>query len=229
MSWQLFEPLAAGYEAWYAQGRGARASAAEQALLARLLSLFPGARSALEIGCGTGHFTRWLAERLAVVVGLDRSRAMLLEARRQASRVPLLEAEARRLPLRDGSVDLVVLVTALEFLDAPGESLAEAVRGARQGLVLVVLNRWSAGGLSRRWGRQARKPILRHAQDYALRDLRETVARAAGSRLERMIWQSAVFPGPLWRVQAPVPFGGSKSPHWRVASLLSPEDGVEAL
>jgi ubiquinone/menaquinone biosynthesis C-methylase UbiE len=207
MPWQLFDSQAAGYEAWYANARGARVSEAERDLLTCLLSHFPAARSALEIGCGTGHFTRWLAERLPRVVGLDRSRAMLLQARQPGKRPPLLEAEAHRLPFRDRSLDLVLFVTALEFLDAPGAALAEAVRVARQGLVLVVLNRWSSGGLSRRWGSQSRKPILRQARDYAIPDLRDAVARAADARLQRLIWQSAIFPGPLWRVRASLPLG----------------------
>jgi ubiquinone/menaquinone biosynthesis C-methylase UbiE len=132
---------------------------------------------------------------------------MLLQARQPGGRLRLLEADARHLPFRDRSLDLVVLVTALEFLDAPEAALAEAVRVASQGLVLVALNRWSPGAVSRRWGPQSRKPILRHAHDYAILALRSAVARAAGARLRGTTWQSAIFPGPLWRIQAQVPFG----------------------
>lgn len=207
MPWQLFESQAAGYESWYAKGRGARVSQAERAMLDWLLSRFPAARTALEVGCGTGHFTRWLARRLPRLVGLDRSRAMLLQARRLESWLPVLEADARRLPFRDRSFDLVLFITALEFLEEPAEALAEAVRVAQQGILLIVLNRWSMGGVSRRWGSQARQPILGHAHDYALPDLREVVSRGARARLQRVIWQSAIFPGALWWLQASVPFG----------------------
>jgi trans-aconitate methyltransferase len=63
VSWQRFEREAAGYEAWYATPRGRRADRAERGLLERLMVPFATARSALEIGCGTGHFTQWLAGR----------------------------------------------------------------------------------------------------------------------------------------------------------------------
>ncbi len=205
--WQLFESQADGYESWYTSSQGARVSEAEARLLDRLLAVFPEAQSALEVGCGTGHFMRGLRRHLPFVLGLDRSRAMLREARRLGHRLPVIEADACHLPLRDQSLDLVVFITTLEFLDLPQQALAEAVRVSRQGLVLVVLNRWSVGGLSRRWGAQSRKPILGHAHDYSLADLREIISRAAGARLERVIWQSAIFPGPFWRLRASVPFG----------------------
>ncbi|MBN1135320.1 MAG: hypothetical protein JXM73_01975, partial [Anaerolineae bacterium] len=53
--------LASGYEAWY-ETTGRRADRLEKALLKQLLARFPQASSLLEVGCGTGHFTRWLKE-----------------------------------------------------------------------------------------------------------------------------------------------------------------------
>jgi SAM-dependent methyltransferase len=72
---------ASRYEGWYETARGRRADRAEQSLLAWLLGWFPGARRVLEVGSGTGHFTRWLAARGFSVIGLDRSPAMLRAAR----------------------------------------------------------------------------------------------------------------------------------------------------
>ena len=78
---------------------------------------------------------------------------------------------------------------------------------ARQGLRLVVLNRWSLGGLSRRWGRQARHALLGQARGYSLRSLRATVRQATGTRVQEMRWASTLFPDGLWRVRAPLPLG----------------------
>ncbi|HEY7870521.1 MAG TPA: class I SAM-dependent methyltransferase [Methylomirabilota bacterium] len=72
--WQLFERDAAGYERWYGTRRGHQADLAERALLERLLAPFMAAQSALEVGCGTGHFTRWLARLLPGAIGLHRRR-----------------------------------------------------------------------------------------------------------------------------------------------------------
>jgi hypothetical protein len=104
-------------------------------------------------------------------------------------------------------MDLALFVTTLEFLDDPEEALAEAVRVARRGLLVVALNRWSLGGLSRRWGPQARQPLLGRARDHSLWSLRVAVQKAAGERLEQIRWTSTLFPACLWRIHAPVPIG----------------------
>ncbi|MBI2494347.1 MAG: class I SAM-dependent methyltransferase [Candidatus Rokubacteria bacterium] len=139
MAWQLFERDPAGYEAWYATPRGRRADRAERALLERLLTRFATAQSALEVGCGTGHFTRWLRGRLPRVVGLDRAPALLAEARRRRLGLPLVQGDAHRLPIRTRAVDLSVFVITLEFVEDPAQALAEAVRVARQGVLVVAL------------------------------------------------------------------------------------------
>ena len=147
VGWQPFERRAAGYEAWYTTRRGRRADLAERALLERLLAPFAEAQSALEVGCGTGHFTRWLAGRLPHVIGLDRSPAMLAEARRPRPLLLLIQGDAHHLPIRSRAVDLSVFVITLEFVEHPAVALAEAVRVARRGVLVVALNRWSLGGL----------------------------------------------------------------------------------
>jgi SAM-dependent methyltransferase len=205
--WQLFEPSATSYEAWYATPRGRRADGAERALLERLLDPFAQAQCGLEVGCGTGHFTRWLASRLACVVGLDRAPAMLAEARRSRPSLLLVQGDAQHLPIRSRAVDLAVFVTTLEFVDSPAVALAEAVRVARQGVLLVVLNRWSVGGLSRRWGADAKRHLLGRARDFTLPSLRTLALTAAGSRLRGLRWVAALFPGARASALARIPFG----------------------
>jgi SAM-dependent methyltransferase len=206
--WRLFERDPAGYEGWYATPRGRRADRAECALLERLLAPFAGAQSALDVGCGTGHFTRWLAARIPHVVGLDRAPAMLAEARRHSPRLRLIQADAHGLPIRSQVVDLGVFVLTLEFLEEPGVALAEAARVARRGLIVVALNRWSLGGLSRRWGPDARRPVLGRARDFTLLSLRALVSAAAGGRLRALRWASALFPDGPAMGPARLPLGG---------------------
>lgn len=207
MSWRIFEEKASTYEAWYATRRGQRADRAERALLEWLLAKFPTARSVLEVGCGTGHFTEWLTRKSLRVVGFDRSPAMLAELRRRVPEIPVILGDAHRFPFREGAVDLAVFVTTLEFLEEPEVALSEAVEVSRQGVILVVLNRWSLGGLSRRWGPQAWRPLLGQAWDSSLASLRATVEKAAGRRLREIRWASTLFPDGLWRIRAPIPLG----------------------
>ena len=75
----------------------------------RLLGEVAGKR-VLEVGCGAAAVSRWLATRGAVPTGIDLSAGMLAEAvagaRRSGVVVPLVQAEAERLPFADGVFDL---------------------------------------------------------------------------------------------------------------------------
>ena len=207
VGWQPFERRAAGYEAWYTTRRGRRADGAERALLERLLAPFAQAQSALDVGCGTGHFTRWLAGRLPRVIGLDRAPAMLAEAQEPRPRLLLIQGDAHHLPIRSRAVDLCVFVITLEFVEHPAVALAEAVRVARRGVLVVALNRWSLGGFSRRCGPDARRPLVGQARDFTWLSLRALASAAAGPRLRALTWAGALFPGGPVGVAARIPFG----------------------
>jgi SAM-dependent methyltransferase len=83
-------------------------------------------RVCLELGSGTGFATAMLAERFPTTVAMDLSREMLRHA--PADAAPRVQADASRLPLADGSVDVLVMVNMLLF---PGEvARVIAPRGA---------------------------------------------------------------------------------------------------
>jgi len=114
------ERVAAHYEAWYETSEGRRADELEKVVLGWLLQSFSGSGSVLELGCGTGHFTRWLSDEGLAAVGLDLSAAMLAEAQALGG-VPLVRGDARWLPFADGAFDLTAFSTTLEFLERPRE------------------------------------------------------------------------------------------------------------
>jgi SAM-dependent methyltransferase len=108
-----------------------------------LLSLLPPAWTVADLGCGTGALAAQLSPRVARVVGVDRSAAMLQAARRRTAglrNVELLEAELAALPLPSQSCDAALLVLVLAYLDDPGAALAEARRVLRPGGRLVVVD-----------------------------------------------------------------------------------------
>jgi len=88
-------------------------------------------RDVLEIGCGTGKNTVWLAERARSVVALDLSRGMLARAR---ERVPaphvrfLLHDIRERWPVPDASVHVVVGNLVLEHVRDLSPIFEEAAR-----------------------------------------------------------------------------------------------------
>lgn len=207
MAWEIFEPVASRYEGWYGSDQGRRVDRAERALLDWMLAHLPGTKTVLEVGCGTGHFSRYLASRSLWVVGADRSPAMLASLRKDRARFIGVQADAHNLPFRDRVVDAVVFVTSLEFMDEPRGAIAEAVRVSRHGAMLLVLNSRSLGGLSRRIGPQASQPILSRAQDYSVRSLRRVVRSASGARLREIHWRYGCYPRDLWSTPSRLPGG----------------------
>lgn len=122
--------------AHYDETRGGvpRAEAAAAAVL-RLVP--PGARTLLDLACGTGLVTGRIARPGLRVLGADAAHAMLLAAgRRLPGRV--LRADARRLPFPDASLDAVGAVWLLHLVPFTEEIVAEVARVLRPGGVLAV-------------------------------------------------------------------------------------------
>jgi malonyl-CoA O-methyltransferase len=103
-----------------------------------LMSLAP--RVIVDAGAGTGHAARTLIRRYprSLVIALDASRPMLKAAGRQQSwlrRFTRVCGDAERLPLADGSVNLIVSNLMLQWCD-PDAVFAECRRVlAPQGLL----------------------------------------------------------------------------------------------
>jgi SAM-dependent methyltransferase len=95
-------------------------------------------RTVLEIGCGAAQCSRWLASRGARPVAFDMSSGQLLQARIKAERtgvaVPLVQADATRLPFGDASIDLACSAFgAVPFVAEPAMVMAEVARVLRPG------------------------------------------------------------------------------------------------
>ncbi|MEX1026819.1 MAG: class I SAM-dependent methyltransferase [Candidatus Paceibacterota bacterium] len=206
--------LTARYEGWYS-GVGRRADILEKSLLEKLLRDFSQVRSVLEIGCGTGHFSRWLAAKNLKVTGLDISAPMLAEARK-LNCLCYQEGDALDLPFDDRSYDLAVLITTLEFVTDPLRALVEATRIARHGLILGVLNRWSLLTVNYR---RSGKPLWSSASFFGPWELKRLVRDAAGQRFLGASWRTTIWPIP-WVTDLPLPFGGFIG----MAARLMPDD-----
>ncbi len=135
---------AATYDAWYNTPRGSWIGEVEYRLLHRMLAPAPDA-TLLDVGCGTGYFTRRFAQDAGLrVTGLDPEREWLDYARAQGRPNEVYVAgDARELPFPDASFDFVLSVTALCFIQDQRHALQEIARVARKRFVLGLLNRHS--------------------------------------------------------------------------------------
>ena len=85
-------------------------------LLTQWLKLLPEQAVVLDLGCGAGQDSRYLAKLGHRVIGLDRTMPLLQFAKRRALSVPFLLAEIRALPIRNGSLDGIWAAASLIHL-----------------------------------------------------------------------------------------------------------------
>jgi len=93
----------------------------------------------LDLGSGTGYFTRVLAERFAESEGLalDIAEGMLQHARPLGGATHFIAGDAERLPLRDNTCDLVFSSLAVQWCADFSAVLSEAFRVLKPGGVFA--------------------------------------------------------------------------------------------
>jgi SAM-dependent methyltransferase len=105
------------------------------------------ALAVLDLAAGTGLQSRALARRGAGLVAVDPDIGMLRRLRAKSSVVPAVVGRGEQVPLRDGTVDLVVCATAWHWLRT-AEAVEEVRRVLRPGGHLAVWwanNCWGDG------------------------------------------------------------------------------------
>ena len=110
---------------------------------ARLLPDDLAGLDAIELGCGTGYVSAWLARRGARPVGIDNSEAQLATARRLQGEhgidFPLIHGNAEQVPYPDASFDLAISEYGACLWADPYRWIPEASRLLRPGGRLIFL------------------------------------------------------------------------------------------
>jgi len=148
-----FGTVADRYDRWYDTAEGIVYNRIEKQAVDRVLPDTRLGNQMLEIGCGTGHWSRFFAERGFGVTGIDISPEMVRVAAGKATcGVRFSVADATSLPFPDGSFDIAVAITVLEFVAEPRRLLQEMARCIRPGgrIVVGALNKCSLLGIRHR-------------------------------------------------------------------------------
>lgn len=187
--------------------------------------LRPG-MTVLDVGVGTGLVARAASELLGGsgrVLGLDPSLGMLVQARRSVPGppLPILQAFAERLPLRDGAVDFLTMGYALRHVADVRGTFRELYRVLRPGGVILILE--VTRPRSALWFRGIR---------FYLKTVVPALAWATGSReartLMRYFWDTIEYCIPPETILEALASAGLRSPRRRVLwGILSEYTGVK--
>ncbi|MGB7971394.1 MAG: class I SAM-dependent methyltransferase [Candidatus Deferrimicrobiaceae bacterium] len=166
----------------------------EKELVLKLAAPKPGDK-VLDIGIGTGIFAVELRKYTEDITGIDVSGRML-DIARSKGLTNVAVGDAVSLDFPDESFDLVISITALEFIKEYEKAISEMVRvGKKGGRVLVgTLGSGSLWALKR--SRAARKDagsVFRHARFYSFGELK----RLAETFGYKSVVKGAVFALPF--------------------------------
>jgi SAM-dependent methyltransferase len=161
----------------------------DEAPVRRIRELLPdGSVVGLDLGCGTGRYSRLLHGMLpdgSLLAASDVSAAMLAELRAgRDGQVPLvrLRCTAEELPIRTGSLDLVTSFNSVHHFGL-GRFLAEAARALRAGGRLFVYTRTPEQNARTLWGRFFPDFAEREQRLHSEAALRDAVDRTHGLQL----------------------------------------------
>ena len=146
-----FDSFARDYDQWYLSKIGNFIDKVEKELIADLAKFNIG-ENVLDIGSGTGTYSIWMNKLGLNVTSIDQSKEMINIAKEKASKEKLnidwILGDAHVLPFPNQSFDLVVSVTAIEFMDNYRVVLNEAMRVLKPNgrLVIGVLTKNSPWG-----------------------------------------------------------------------------------
>jgi SAM-dependent methyltransferase len=178
----------ADYDAWYDSPRGGWIGHTEYRLMSNELAL-PSQGRVLDVGCGTGWFTRQMAAHPSLqVTGIDLDSDSLAFARNRDARSTYLLADALALPFADNSFDLVLSVDALCFTADWHKAVSEIVRVTCTRFAIGLLNRHSLLWLDK--GRHGGSGAYRGALWLSPKEFRDSLKALP---VENVRQRSAIF------------------------------------
>jgi ubiquinone/menaquinone biosynthesis C-methylase UbiE len=175
---QIFDSFASKYDKWFETGLGKYVLDSEMELTLKLAEPKQGEK-VLDIGVGTGIFASELMKYGADITGIDVSEKMLELARSKGvNNVFIGNAESLDFP--DESFDLVISITALEFIKAPEKAISEMVRVCKKGGRVVVGTLGSDSWWASKRTKAARKDpesVFGDARFYSFNELKKMAGK----------------------------------------------------
>ncbi|MBX9761214.1 MAG: class I SAM-dependent methyltransferase [Beijerinckiaceae bacterium] len=144
---QFHDAIAHGWDVRYLRGSFARRAAA---ITSQALPSIPSAGKWLDVGCGSGFFSRRLAALGHSVIGIDASPAMIAAANHAAHEAGAADLQfqvsgAQKIQFEAQHFDGCLCLSVLEYVDDPAKCVSEIARVTAPGgmLILTAPNRLS--------------------------------------------------------------------------------------
>ncbi|MFN2528527.1 MAG: class I SAM-dependent methyltransferase [Candidatus Baltobacteraceae bacterium] len=98
----------------------------------------PEGGSVLDVGCGTGLFSKAARERGLLVTGIDASEVFIERAKRRVEAATFVTGEMEELPFADEMFDAAVGCNAFQYAASPVHALTEARRVVKNGRSVAI-------------------------------------------------------------------------------------------
>ena len=160
-----FSSLVENYDQWYSTPVGDTYDREEKSAVLQFLPPAKPDDRLLDVGCGTGHWSRFFSSQGYDVVGVDISRSMILNARNKyLDKTSFMVANASSLPFENASFKIVTAMTSLEFISNTDFAVAEMLRCTKPDGSLII-------GMLNKLAPINRDRIVKKKEPYASADL----------------------------------------------------------
>ncbi len=132
-----FGKIAGTYDDYYKTGFGKKVDLIEKNIVRHLLSHLPRGK-ALEIGSGTGHWTKFFKHLGFDIIGVDICDKMIEIAKKKLPNIQFIKADATDLPFDDETFDYVFAITVFEFIENQDKAFQEAFRVLKTGGYFLI-------------------------------------------------------------------------------------------
>lgn len=145
-------------------------------VILELISKYCNNNIVLDLGCGTGLFTKTIVGKSRNIVALDTSRNMLRYGREHTNIYNFVLGNCQSLPIKANSIDVVVCIGLFEYVDREA-TLSEINRVMREKAIIILQcpNKYSAARMPiKLYGMLTKKDYIPKEPTYSeLKDLLE--------------------------------------------------------
>lgn len=169
-----FDAIAQSYDEYYETPTGAEVDAVEKRLVKKFLKKVP-VKEALEIGCGTGHWSSFFCDNGFQITGVDIGINMINQAvKKDIPGSVFMQMDAMNLAFPAESVKNIFSIATAEFVEDQEKFFDEAFRVLKRGgcLLTGVLNAQSTLGKTK-----GEHPIYSNAQFFTPKSLHHALSR----------------------------------------------------